>query len=43
MMNELYEATIQQIEAVQRLVKHYELENSQDYLDFQDKLNKLSY
>ena len=42
MMKELYNATIKQIEAVEKLAKHYGLLNSQDYLEFQDRLNKLS-
>lgn len=42
LFKELYDATIQQIEAVERLSKHYGLLNSQDYLEFQDNLNRLS-
>lgn len=39
---ELYEATIQQIKAIRRLTIEYDMLNEQEWINFQDELNKLS-
>ena len=39
---ELFKAHIDEAEAIDRLVREHDMENSQEYLDWQDKLNEIS-
>lgn len=39
---ELFKAHIDEAEAIMRLVREYDMENSQEFLDWQDKLNEIS-
>lgn len=38
----LFEAHIDEAEAIERLVREHDMENSQEFLDWQDKLNEIS-
>lgn len=42
LFRELYEATIQQIQAIKNLTIEYDMLNKQEWIDFQDKLNEFS-
>lgn len=42
LLKELYEATIQQIQAIKNLTIEYDMLNEQEWINFQDKLNELS-
>lgn len=39
---ELFKAHLDEAEAIYRLVREYDMGNSQEYLDWQDKLNEIS-
>jgi hypothetical protein len=39
---ELFKAHLDEAEAICRLVREHNMENSQEYLDWQDKLNEIS-
>lgn len=39
---ELFKAHIDAAKAIDRLVREYDMENSQEYLDWQDELNEIS-
>ena len=39
---ELFKAHIDEAEAIMRLVREYDMEDSQEFLDWQDKLNEIS-
>jgi hypothetical protein len=39
---ELFKAHIDEAEAIMRLVREYDMENEQEFLDWQDKLNEIS-
>lgn len=39
---ELFKAHIDEAEAIYRLAQEYEMLNTQDFLDWQDKLNDIS-
>ena len=39
---ELFQAHIDEAEAIFRLVQEHDMENSQEFLDWQDKLNEIS-
>lgn len=38
----LFEAHIDEAEAIFRLVQEHDMENSQEFIDWQDKLNEIS-
>lgn len=42
LFKELYEVTIQQIKLVRKLSIEYDMLNEQEWINFQDELNKLS-
>lgn len=39
---ELFKAHIDEAKAIDRLVREYDMENSQEYLNWQDELNEIS-
>ena len=39
---ELFKAHIDEAEAIMRLVREYDMENEQEFLDWQDELNAIS-
>ena len=39
---ELFQAHIDEAEAIFRLVREHDMEDSQEFLDWQDKLNEIS-
>lgn len=39
---ELFQAHLDEAEAIIRLVREHDMENSQEFLDWQDKLNEIS-
>lgn len=39
---ELFKAHIDEAEAIMHLVREYDMEDSQEFLDWQDKLNEIS-
>lgn len=39
---ELFKAHIDEAEAIMRLVREYDMENEQEFLDWQDQLNEIS-
>lgn len=39
---ELFKAHLDEAEAIYRLVREYNMEDSQEFLDWQDKLNEIS-
>lgn len=39
---ELFEAHIDEAEAIMRLVREHDMEDSQEFLDWQDALNEIS-
>lgn len=39
---ELFRAHLDEAEAIYRLAKEYNMEDSQEYLEWQDKLNEIS-
>lgn len=39
---ELFKAHLDEAKAIYRLVKDYNMENSQEFLDWQDELNEIS-
>lgn len=41
-LKEMYDAHIQLTEQIVKLVNEHELQNEQDYLDWQDRINELS-
>ena len=41
-LKEMYDAHIQLTEQIVQLVNEHELQNEQDYLDWQDRINELS-
>lgn len=41
-IKELFKSSIKEIEAIDRLAKMYQLEDSQEYLNWKDALNYLS-
>lgn len=42
MWKELFKAHIDEAEAIYRLAKEYEMLDSQEFLDWQDELNRIS-
>lgn len=40
--NELFKAHIDEAEAIMRLAREHNMEDSQEFLDWQDKLNEIS-
>ena len=42
LFKELYDVTIEQIEIVRRISLEYDMINSQEWINFQDELNRLS-
>lgn len=42
LLYELFESSIAELKAIEELVSIYEMQDDQKYLDWKDKLNKLS-